>query len=292
MLMIKDFSDPASEEIAVPMTAEQQTFASAQGHEFRFWNSTLLVRQRTLRDIDQELADLNLALDKASDERDAATCGELFLKRRKLQEEQKEQDQGFQVWEVRLQSGNFKYCLGVRFLFVQPLQGDMLTMHPGGIFPGASAAEAHAWLPLQSKLLTPQQNVQMMDLLLQDGFTRKNIMLDPGFEPLLDSRPLLYFVLVARNHDKTKTVALRVHLSRYISSSDVVLFEFPPIGQATRTVLSLGYTGVGSVAEFMRVAFDGLTWQQVRAGESLGLEGPLETELFSAVKCQQSLVPF
>jgi len=309
MLMIKDFNAPGTDERAVLLTADQQSFVSARDHEFRFWNTTLIVRQEE-PDLDCDLALANADLEKAvADHADDSVIGALYLKRnkleqeRKLQQEQAQQGQakGFQVWQVALDTGKTYMFFNVRFSYIQQTQSRGMVMYaqPAQNQPASAEVDVHAeakeaddqnWLPFESKLLTPRQNT---DLWSHTRHWASNVVIDTQFVPTKLNGAWCW--LVVQTADKVQTVVLQVHLSTVVSKGTLDLIDLRVSPTTCQSVgPTLGKSVVKEVVDFCNLLFDGLTWAQVRAGEAarrFGLQGDLAVEVFTAKSLACTNVP-
>jgi hypothetical protein len=309
MLMIKDFNAHGTDERVVLLTADQQSFVSVRDHEFRFWNTTLIVRQEQLdlADLACDLALANAELDKAvADHADDAVIGALYLKRnkleqeRKLQQEQEQAQQGqakrVRVWEVALDAGKTYMFFNVRFTYIRHTQSREMVMYTNQ----PAQAEVHAdidakeaddqnWLPFESKLLTARQNT---DLWNHTRFWASNVVLDPQFVPTkLDAAS---FWLVVQTADKTQTVVLQVHLSTLVGKVTLSLIDLRLSPTTCKSVGPAGNQSVNDVVDFCNLLFGGLTWEQVRAGEAarqFGLQGELAVEVFTAKSLACTNIP-
>jgi len=281
--MIKDFNAP--DERAVLLTADQQSFVSARGHEFRFWNSTLLVRAPEV----DLLGQANAELDKAvADEADPGVIGELYLKRNKLQQDQARQGKGMRVFELTLELGKTFCIFDVRFMLVETAGCRTMLVHQADAEP---ECECKDWLPLDSKLLTARQNLDLWSFRQAQA---ANIVLDPECQPP-SLEPGVWFWLAIQTADKTKTVAFQVCPSTYINGTSLALIDLsvsPPL--KPKLLGPIPGCVVRDLSECCRVLFHGLTWEQVKTGEAarqFGLEGPLSVEMFTASRLPNALVP-
>jgi hypothetical protein len=271
MLVIKDFNAPGTDERAVLLTDDQQSFVSARGHEFRFWNLTLLIRWPE-PDVVQELAAVNAELEKAvADQADAVVVGQLYLKRSKLEHEKPQEDpsaKSFRVIEVSLEPSKTYYFFGVRFELPKVTYGRGMIVR--------EAMDEFRWLPFQSKLLTARQNLGLWGLV---RFMHSNFVLDPRFEPSPKLNEDFYLVLQSAD----RTVALRVCTSARVTERSLALIDLST-AQATLKHVGPEQLLVKDVPEFFHVLFRGLSWEQVRDGEAavqFGLEGPVAVEVFT-----------
>ena len=287
--MIKDFNAPGADERAVLLTADQQSFLSARGDEFRFWNSTLLVRAPE-PEIDL-LVQANAELDKAvADQADAAVIGELYLKRNKLQQQQ-EQDQarqgkGMRVFELTLELGKTFCIFDVRFMLVETAGCRTMLVHA----EPEPECECKDWLPLDSKLLTARQNLDLWSFRQAQA---ANIVLDPDCQPP-SLEPGVWFWLAIQTADKTKTVAFQVRPSTYISGTSLALIDLSVSPAPLKSIGPIPGCVVRNLSECCQVLFHGLTWEQVKTGEGarqFGLEGPLSVEMFTPSRLPNALVP-